>query len=341
MACPSMLITGVAGVDRHVGLDERQVVARLARLGRDDAGGDGVLQPEGRADGQHPFTHAQPVRVADGEHRQFGRVDLEQGHVGVLVRADQAGLELALVGECDVDVIGAIHHVVVGHHIAIGRDDEAGTEAPGNLLTRLTRRQLALASLPLALTGQPGHGAGRQEAAEELEERIIRVEQFCPPALLGLAGRTFGGADVDHGAPGFLDQAGEIGQTAYGLGLYRGRLQQGGGPHEQAGHGQGGSGQRGTQRTLDRGGEPCTDGPAGRLGNAHRSGNLTEGRVRRQAPGASARTSPENSLASSTPPAPHQPAPHGGRIGGAQTGKPQQTAATLQRLVQRLSGRMG
>ena len=36
--------TRVAGVDGHVGLDERQVVAGVALLGADDAGRDGIFQ---------------------------------------------------------------------------------------------------------------------------------------------------------------------------------------------------------------------------------------------------------------------------------------------------------
>ncbi len=40
-------------------------------------------------------------------------------------------LQLALVGEADLDVVGVLDHVGVGHDVAVGGDDEAGAEAEG------------------------------------------------------------------------------------------------------------------------------------------------------------------------------------------------------------------
>jgi hypothetical protein len=54
---------GVARVDRDVGLQQLQVVAGLALLGADDAGGDGALEAERRADGDHPLADLQAVDV--------------------------------------------------------------------------------------------------------------------------------------------------------------------------------------------------------------------------------------------------------------------------------------
>ena len=53
---------GVAGVDRDVGLDQRQQVAGVARLGADDAGGDGALEAERRADRDHPLADLELAR---------------------------------------------------------------------------------------------------------------------------------------------------------------------------------------------------------------------------------------------------------------------------------------
>ena len=52
----------MAGVHRHVGLDEAQVRLRGygSLRGADDAGGDAALETEGRADGHHPFARLQP-----------------------------------------------------------------------------------------------------------------------------------------------------------------------------------------------------------------------------------------------------------------------------------------
>ncbi len=48
----------VAGIDGHIALDQGQVFAGIAGLGRNDAGRDGVVEVEGRADRDHPFPHA-------------------------------------------------------------------------------------------------------------------------------------------------------------------------------------------------------------------------------------------------------------------------------------------
>jgi hypothetical protein len=99
---------GVAGVDRHVGLDERHiaVAGQRARFGRDDAGGDAVLEAERRTDGDHPFAGPGRCRVAEAHGRQVLRIDAQHGDVGQLVHADNLGLEFALVGQLDGDFVG-------------------------------------------------------------------------------------------------------------------------------------------------------------------------------------------------------------------------------------------
>src|SRR5690606_9585252 len=68
---------GVAGVDRDVGLDKGQVIARLAVDGADDARGYGRIQAERRADGQYPLAFLELLGVADGQGRQPLDVDLD------------------------------------------------------------------------------------------------------------------------------------------------------------------------------------------------------------------------------------------------------------------------
>ena len=53
--------------------------------------------------------------VADAHERQAGRLDLDQRDVGALVGADGLGLELALVGERDDHLVGALDDVGVRH----------------------------------------------------------------------------------------------------------------------------------------------------------------------------------------------------------------------------------
>ena len=71
----------VAGIDRRVGLDEI-LVLRDADVGAaeraDDAERHRLVERERIADGHHPFGDLQLRRIAPRNHRQAGRVDLEQ-----------------------------------------------------------------------------------------------------------------------------------------------------------------------------------------------------------------------------------------------------------------------
>ena len=144
--------------------------------------------------------------------------------------------------------------MVVGHHIAVSRNDEARAQATGNLLTGLAGGHLTLATLRVAR--HVGNGTGREEATEELEEGIVRVKQFFTALPLGIAG-VLGRADVDNGAAGLLHQAREIGQLAHGLGMHGSGLHQGD-RAEQGCHGQRRARQRGTQRTSGLSGNLAT-----------------------------------------------------------------------------------
>ena len=84
------------------------------------------------------------------------RLDLEQREVGALVGADQLGLVLVVLVEADLDLAGAVDDVVVGHDVAVRRDDEAGA-------LRLRRPRRALAAVAPLL----------RQVLEELVERMI------------------------------------------------------------------------------------------------------------------------------------------------------------------------
>ena len=135
---------GVAGVDGGVSLNE---VLELsgdtgldgAILGRDDAGGNGLREGEGAADGFNPVADLGLIGVAhfDGGQRRTG-VDLDDGEVGGLIGADDAGgtaevLRIGIGGELDVDLVGLFDDVIVGDDVALGIDDEAGAEGLADL----------------------------------------------------------------------------------------------------------------------------------------------------------------------------------------------------------------
>src|SRR5206468_9182330 len=74
--------TGIAGIDRRIGLDEILVIHNAhpaAALGADDAGGDGLADTEGIADGQHGVAHFEQVAVGDRNGREFVGVHFDDG----------------------------------------------------------------------------------------------------------------------------------------------------------------------------------------------------------------------------------------------------------------------
>ena len=135
-----------------------------AVLGGDDAGGDGLRKRKWAADGLDPVADLGGVGVAqfNGRKRRAG-VDLDDGKVGGLVDADDAGgtakiLSVGIGGELDVDFVGFVDDVVVGDDVALGIDDEAGAER----------------FLHLAIVGAVIGAAGRLAAKEAVEE-VLKV----------------------------------------------------------------------------------------------------------------------------------------------------------------------
>ena len=56
-------------------------------------------------------------------------VDLDQGDVGLRIRADDSGAHAPAVGQLDDDALGAIDDVLVRQDAAVGVDDEAAAGA--------------------------------------------------------------------------------------------------------------------------------------------------------------------------------------------------------------------
>src|SRR5437867_3573997 len=120
---------GVPRVDGRIGLDEVLIVrdAHIAApQGADDAHRDGLRKPEGAADRQDDVAHLELVVVAPLEVRQVRGFDLDDRQIGLRIHADDLGRMFLLVRQIDLDVGGAIDHVVVGHDVAVRIDDHAG-----------------------------------------------------------------------------------------------------------------------------------------------------------------------------------------------------------------------
>ena len=125
---------GVAGVDRRVRLD--QTVEDLI-LGSDrsadgahDTGGHGVGEAERVADCDHGLSDHEVVGTSHFDRGQGAvGLQLQHGQIGVGVGADQLGVELAFVRQCDGDFGGAQHDVLVGEDIAVFSNEDAGAQA--------------------------------------------------------------------------------------------------------------------------------------------------------------------------------------------------------------------
>ncbi|OAV73775.1 hypothetical protein Barb7_02853 [Bacteroidales bacterium Barb7] len=134
----------VAGVHRCIRLDKRFDAAAAGYaatpFGTDDAGGDGGGKVKRIADCQHPFAHFELLGIAEGDGRQVLCLNLDQGNVGGRVCTDYLSRKLAVVVQRHFQLVRTVHHVVVGHNIAIGGNNHArtGTHAGLRLLRLLT-----------------------------------------------------------------------------------------------------------------------------------------------------------------------------------------------------------
>src|SRR6516165_4775410 len=199
--------TGIAPVDRRVGLDE--VVVRpggdVAVARRDDAGRHRAAQAERIADGDHPFAEPQLVGIAEfHRHQRFRRLEFQHREVGLLVDADDLRPDLAAVVEDDVDLVGVRNHVIVGHDDARGVDDEAGAERIGLVRLRIAAPRAAGSATAVL-----------EEVVEEfLERRARRQLRRRAPALAELGLDVLRGRDVDHRVDHFLGNIGDSIGTA-------------------------------------------------------------------------------------------------------------------------------
>src|SRR5262249_26850122 len=147
---------GVAVVDSRVGLD--RVADRELRLAGDrpverahDAARDRLLEAERAADGDDAVADLQVARAAYGEREELrgGRVDLDHGEVGGLVRADQVGAVGLAVPELDGDRRGAIDDVLVRDDVPVAVVDPAGAFGLGLAAAAAAERGLLAAAVGL------------------------------------------------------------------------------------------------------------------------------------------------------------------------------------------------
>ena len=140
--------TGIARIDRCIGLDE-ELVGRHAHAGtrqrRHDAGGHGLAHAERIADGQHQVAHLDGVAVAQRHrHQRLAVVWLDAQHreVGAFVLEDEFGVELTIIVQNDADLRTILDDVVVGDDDTGRIHDHAGAERVLCALARTAAKQL-------------------------------------------------------------------------------------------------------------------------------------------------------------------------------------------------------
>ena len=243
----------VAWVDRHISLDEGQIVTRVTLLGAHNAGGDGILKAKGRANGHDPFAHFETRDITDFDGRQASGLDFDHCHICAFVSTHDAGLEFSFVGQSDQDLVSAIYDVGVGHDEAIGRQNETRAHAFG--LGRLIGWLRSIR--PWILPRHVGHRYP-EKATEQLLHLIVWVAAAACVRL-----DFFQGADIDHRGADLFHQFGEIRQAFDHLGLHPDRGQSHGREQPCAGQGRCGAERQHAQCFREGWGFPhCSKSPS-------------------------------------------------------------------------------
>lgn len=81
------------------------------------------------ADGGHLIAYIQTVGVADGHCRKIFGFNLQKRHVADGIGTHQPGRILGSVVQRDGDGLRAVDDMVVGQHVAVRRQNKAGTRS--------------------------------------------------------------------------------------------------------------------------------------------------------------------------------------------------------------------
>ena len=122
---------GIALVDGRIDLDVIVIRsgADITAAGRNDARRYGAAETERIADGNHPVADLRLLAGEIDEGEVLLALDLDHREIGLRIGADNLRrINRAVVGG-NLDRLGVIDHVVVGHRIAVRRDEEAGAFA--------------------------------------------------------------------------------------------------------------------------------------------------------------------------------------------------------------------
>ena len=137
------------------------VLMQLAASQRtDDAGGDGLPDAEGIADGEHHIADAQALRRSKGDCGELLGIHAQHRQVALGIVANLLCQQLSAIHQKYLDLVGRFDDMAVGEDIAGRADDHARPEA---------RRALGLVAELLA-----------EESAEQrvVQKRMARGADF-------------------------------------------------------------------------------------------------------------------------------------------------------------------
>src|SRR5689334_21799222 len=113
--------TGIAGIDRGVGLDEIFVAfdaKPAATDGADDAEGGSLLQPEWVPDGNDVVANPQLVGISQRHAEQTAGLDLDDCYIGGEVSSDLLRSQVLATAQRDRHLVRILYDVRIGEDVA-------------------------------------------------------------------------------------------------------------------------------------------------------------------------------------------------------------------------------
>ncbi len=175
MTSPSMLTSGPPELPRLIGAsvwmnDSYSLIPHVVALERrDDARGDALAELERRTDRHDQLADLELAAVALGQRRVARVVDLDHGHVRLLVGADHRRLGFDAVIEGHGDLLGIFDDVVVGQDVTVVVVDETRPDpmAPdAELLLLGSSAIIGIEELPAACLRSPSGGCFRPDCED-------------------------------------------------------------------------------------------------------------------------------------------------------------------------------
>lgn len=130
-------------------------------------------------DRNHQLTDPEPLGVAERGSRQAAARKSQERKVGIRILARDPGLNAGAVGEYGIQPRRAAHHMVIGQHVAVGRDDHTRAGPP-----RGRKRIVGIVPAPAPADAhhrRPGALCDMDDGTGESVEqcRVVSLRRVC------------------------------------------------------------------------------------------------------------------------------------------------------------------